>query len=1667
MPGNEVGDRVHNFFDQSSSSQDQRHTPFGEANWTGFPNNVWGENERQGVPSNISSNNYSEQQSDISRGNNQFSLASPGLNFIHSSARPELVKSPQVPQLNLNGYMHAHQVLNARQNETSSVTAARESDRHNMTSRGQSIHESQQRNVQQRSNSAGFGGAEAPVNVNFLGGQHQISGQQAGMFQSLPLQQSGMNDTQLMQQQLVFKQMQELQRRQQRQQFGAMQNAMNHTATFPSQLAGQHPQASNSHSWQSQVASGGTNWQQLSHPSALDTHSTGHMVNPDQGQGMRFMGFIPQQVSQSLYGPASNSGGANPFLQNSMDKPGRFHMSAPGTSFSVNPYAQHTEQVSIQDAGTASRSGSEGKTSFENASSQGLTVNLGGFNQVQQRKVSMSDTSGRGLVGGSPEKYLMQGAASQSITSGPAVGLDPTEEKILFGNDDNIWEAFGGASVTENDEADLLNGVPSLQSGTWSALMQSAVAETPSSDVGTQEEWSGLESQKSRAQSGNQHFPTSQDNGKPPPALADSSPRASLDWRMTNNDVSGNNYSSQNSRLLQEGRGWLDSNLPKRHTMENPVLENPSYSTDIPKNDTANLSRRQNTFLPGSVPGSNRNSKVDFKGPGSSHRNISHESSQMPSVNHNLDQYKQGNFLSKSGSVGSGNIQQNMNKGKSTESSAVNTPINEVAEMLGTENGDRKGNYNDSHQNRLPNLALSGSMRENVWSDASNRQLLTEAPEIASGHASRGGPVARKFQYHPMGDVHVDDTSSAKSVLHAQPGPPPSLTLSVHEGQPSMFGSAVSSSPDIEKGKVSRFHGDKVSHDSLPNSFHPGYLLNTSASFTKYDENSSRNQHMSPSQNMLELLHKVDKSNDQNDVSNLSSGSIIYNNTDARAGGRVGPGQSQPSTSHGFNLQLAPPSQGIALSNLNDSSQSSLRSVGSPSSRIVSSERDKTHTWLASGQPTQTLPPSHGSPQTDSGNNRSGGFDGSQSDLMGSLSASLASNSMYISNSFQNQRMAGGQMRDGHLSSFVSSDRHAYHDQRLTSSQNQGVASQSIGNLSNNSMSERDMNQSDMRAPMVQMPPSVDSKMSAMRKENVSLAGPHLGSSHQQMFGIQDHSASDFRKPYAQSNDALDMNVFSQQKKNELDGPTSADAVNSPRVSVGNERSGADPQSSGKTAGLSQDECVERQSVEASPSNSSASQIDADVFQHFLTPNNTARHSYPLVHPMQAMKTTGLDPDHRESKRLKGLEIGPDAPQMAGKVPEPFNSSRNSVVRDPSASEFSASSGDASVLHFSPQSGHRNISLLPHGPVDPQHNVSLGHGNSQTFGTGNVTSKVQLMGISPQMAPSWFEQYGTSRNGQLPVNNVPSAPMVKNVDQRFIKQPYNLAVQNSTQLENAVTDTCETADTNKVTTPYSGTEQVSSLNALVPRVSTNPVFIRPLKRKTATSDLIPWNKEIAQGFRRIQNISSAEVDWAQSSNRFVERGGDETDSHKDMLPKVGPIRRLIVTTKLMQQVFCPPSPSILSLDARSNNELIMYSIARLALGEACNLICSVEKSDSSPDNGNSLLDKAKASETIHDQYFLKVTEDFTVRAKDLENDLLRLDKRASILDFRLDCQDLERFSVINRFARFHGRSQADGGETSSSSDPNAVSQKPFPQRYVTAHPMPRTIPERVQCLTLN
>lgn len=57
----------------------------------------------------------------------------------------------------------------------------------------------------------------------------------------------------------------------------------------------------------------------------------------------------------------------------------------------------------------------------------------------------------------------------------------------------------------------------------------------------------------------------------------------------------------------------------------------------------------------------------------------------------------------------------------------------------------------------------------------------------------------------------------------------------------------------------------------------------------------------------------------------------------------------------------------------------------------------------------------------------------------------------------------------------------------------------------------------------------------------------------------------------------------------------------------------------------------------------------------------------------------------------------------------------------------------------------------------------------------------------------------------------------------------------------------------------------------------------------------------------------------------------------EMRPSIRAKRRLISTTKLMQLVFRPPSPTVLSVNASVEYEIVTYSITKLALADACSL----------------------------------------------------------------------------------------------------------------------------------
>ncbi|XP_010452768.1 PREDICTED: uncharacterized protein LOC104734815 [Camelina sativa] len=421
------------------------------------------------------------------------------------------------------------------------------------------------------------------------------------------------------------------------------------------------------------------------------------------------------------------------------------------------------------------------------------------------------------------------------------------------------------------------------------------------------------------------------------------------------------------------------------------------------------------------------------------------------------------------------------------------------------------------------------------------------------------------------------------------------------------------------------------------------------------------------------------------------------------------------------------------------------------------------------------------------------------------------------------------------------------------------------------------------------------------------------------------------------------------------------------------------------------------------------------------------------------------------------------ASNNAGKVMAESNEMGNSGKENSSdsfRSKFSPESltqANAHSLHVFPggketQSPSRSLGLVVDGL---NHNESanymlhFGQTVSQSFSNKNpaASAGADHQQISPQIAPSRYSQYEAFKKGQVQhVNDTGRFTLLKNsVDGLHSAQPFK-------QLD--TTDPGYVVHMQQMSsTP--GAETL--LSTSLPNGATDQLLKddKPRKRKTATSGLLSWNKEIMQGPQRLKTLGEAEVDWARATNRFTEKVEFVTLLEDD--PPIRSKRRLIYTTQLMQQLFRPLPDRVVSLVASSNYEFVAYTAARAALGDACSSTSTDRSGGFSPPNNSNPLSERTKTEKISDQYISKAAEDFISRTRKLETDFAGLENGTTITDLRIEVQDLERFAVINRFASFH--------QSSPSMDRTVSPVRLNPQRYVTIAPMPQHIPDRVQCLS--
>ncbi|XP_020548726.1 uncharacterized protein LOC105157976 isoform X2 [Sesamum indicum] len=1795
MPSNEFGDRVHNFFAQDNSLQGNHHSQVVEGNWPVLNSNFWVGNQRQVDLLSSTNKNYTPQTSDVDRGEGSYPLhEAHDLNFTQPNLRPDFAKSQSLnEQPNLNGFMYGNEFHQTRQNEANFLAVDTDSDqRLSITSRGLSVRELQQASGPDHHTKASIrsGTSLSPVTFDLFGGHQQMSHQQSTVPQSLQRQQSGINDMQQFQHQLMIRKMQELQRQQQLQQLGLrQQDLINQVPPFAKQASGTQTTLVNGtpnsdclqYPWSAEL---GTNWLNRGSPT-MQVSANGLGFPPNLGQTQCSVDLVAQQVDQSLYGvPISSSRGlpGNQYSQMVTDKSSMPQMSNNSNFLQDNQHNLLPDQVGVQNESSISRHKFQTENMFGLASRQSPNTvmrNIGGLQQVNSlsRNAPQQDFLGRQDLAVRPdtscEKPTRQVASPQN-----EVALDPTEEKILFGSDDNIWSAFGkpthntGEAGILFDNGGLSNGLPSIQSGSWSALMQSAVGETSSSDMPPQEGWSGLNFHNNDGPSGSQPLSLNNESCKQVSSLADDSlqmPSAQSSGSFAPDDINTNNVMGLNQlsqkfqnepgqrlqtemsqrfyQSLEEAGKWSNSgplqssvaeDTDASHSLQaerNAKTNSPTWvsghtgtrlqsngwnsleaippggervmnnhkaeklhqnsqnsqvrvvhgevvhGTSLWKLNTVHSSPSELGHVKSRVASSPANqetlsSKNDASVANSCNARISEETSPFVQHNYLLNQWK--NAHPSTRSQGAESLVRSLDQ--ANDLNQVLDPMNsrekdEVARHARHEidNCDGKENSNDSHRSNL-SQHTSGSFREG------DSRSLPIGKQTSTNQLPRKVSAHRKFQYHPMGNVDEDvGTYAHKQTTRTQA----MYQQNPHFGQSKIFGQGPTNS--TVKEKSSELQRDIEAPDEVPSRGNlSGHAPKVSVLFSRPVDAYTSSNASSSSQNMLELLHKVDQSTSHGAMVLFSSseGNASPQLPQAEKLDAVGSLQhNQASVSQGFGLQLGPPSQRLQIPERQLSSQNGHDAFNSLYSSNAAAEMGGKDQQMVATHTGPSLP-SFEETQVEFKINRSaipdhGGNENSLYKMPGNVNLASSSAIPNSRSNVQNEHITSSTGKMLVNQRIDSNGYSSYSAQRRLAETLLPDASGCFkqDNLASSGGTSRQTGPSDVtkRVPTTTIP-TRDGKTTS---QHFGMSGiPRQGYSKQMLHNMwtnvpthQNNMSIQFQQASSHTQESPQPNIL------ESSSPLTQGQVNPQGIFDGEEQrlkessgqpvvfANTDPvpemeKSLGKASSM-------KNCLEDSPANSASTQKDIEAFGRSLRPNSFSHQNYSLLSQMQGLKDAEADSSDRVSKRMKGPESVSDVHIATVKAQQ---QNEHNAVGDSLGSSTGAPSEDSGMLHFSSPAEifHKNTSQQGNVASQDMLGLSRDISESKSCGGYSTSARADHHQVSPQMAPSWFNQYGTFKNGQ----------MLQIYDARKVTslRPGEHVGKSSTGLDTlnaeekgtvAPIDACQLGNSHQSSIPsLLANGHFSSQSSQLNVTGQHLEILRPKKRKSATSELHPWHRIISEGSQDLWTLSKPEADWNKATNRLAEKVEDDAELIEDGPPMLRSKRRLTLTTHLMQQLL-PPSPAaILPVDATMSYEIVAYAVSRIALGDACSTVSRSSNLDQPGDSMDRLRAKSKLSERNGCRCYAKASEELMRRARKLENDFFRLDKSVSMLDLRLECQDLEKFSVINRFARFHGRGQSDNTEASTDTTPSA--QKPIPQRYVTALPMPRSLPDRVQCLSL-
>lgn len=327
----------------------------------------------------------------------------------------------------------------------------------------------------------------------------------------------------------------------------------------------------------------------------------------------------------------------------------------------------------------------------------------------------------------------------------------------------------------------------------------------------------------------------------------------------------------------------------------------------------------------------------------------------------------------------------------------------------------------------------------------------------------------------------------------------------------------------------------------------------------------------------------------------------------------------------------------------------------------------------------------------------------------------------------------------------------------------------------------------------------------------------------------------------------------------------------------------------------------------------------------------------------------------------------------------------------------------------------------------------------------NISKLSQLTSHSQLNSSSNLMNHEASKTEQM--SSIYDARFGDNAGKRLvIKEESGSLEKNSNSLvEVASINQC---GTNKVALRHSSSVYLHHLDV----ANRNMVVSKSKKRKYTVFEGLPWHKEVTESSSRLHDISTTELEWANSVVRLPEKLKElAAQIASDSRWVVQRKRRLNLTTQLMQMLFRPAPAIFLSEDATAHCDAVIYYAAKLALGDACSLLTLEWKKNLTSRKGS--ID--------HD--ILQSIQGFIDRSKKMEDEFSRLEKgESSVLEVRMDFQDLEKISVNNRLAKFHGRKPL----VTASSGVASSMPKLYPQRYVKAIRMPKMVPEGQKCLCL-